>query len=248
MPERTLLIDGDIVAYQYSSTVEYEVDWGDDVWSLWSDAGAAKRLITQYIELLVDETAADNVEFCFTSKTNFRKDIHPQYKANRKGTRKPVCYREVVRWLSEDYTSHVWDGLEADDVLGILATSGREDEIVIVSEDKDLMTIPGLLWRSGEMHNISQEQADYNHLYQTLTGDTTDGYSGCPGIGPKTAVKVLQGVASWDAVVKAYEKAGLTEEDALTQARLARILRSSDFDPQSKTPILWSASDGNAAD
>jgi DNA polymerase-1 len=43
----------------------------------------------------------------------------------------------------------------------------------------------------------------------------------------------------WAAVVAAYEKAGLTEQDALTQARLARILRYSDWDNEKKEPILW---------
>ena len=45
----------------------------------------------------------------------------------------------------------------------------------------------------------------------------------------------------WDAVVEAFTfKAGLTEADALKQARLARILRWSDWNSETKTPILWS--------
>ena len=43
----------------------------------------------------------------------------------------------------------------------------------------------------------------------------------------------------WSPVVAAYEKAGLTEEDALRQARLARILRWSDWNAEKKAPILW---------
>ena len=50
--KRTLLIDGDIVVYQYSATVEREIDWGDDVWSMWADAKEAKQLILQYLDLL----------------------------------------------------------------------------------------------------------------------------------------------------------------------------------------------------
>ena len=70
-----LLIDGDIIIYQYSSTVEKEVNWGDDVWSLWADAKEAKQLILQYIDILMEKTAADELVFCFTGKDNFRKDI-----------------------------------------------------------------------------------------------------------------------------------------------------------------------------
>ena len=237
--QRTLLIDGDIMVYQYSSTVEQEIDWGDDVWSLWADAKEAKGLILQYIDILMEETAADNFIICFSDKDNFRKEVDPTYKSNRKGKRKPVCYKAIVDWIKETYTTEQWAGLEADDVMGILSTSDMvQGEKVIVSEDKDMKTIPGLLWRSGEMLNITQEEADYNHLYQTLIGDTTDGYPGLRGVGDKKATELLK-TPTWETVVKAFEKAGQTEEDALVQARLARILRASDYNFEFDQPILW---------
>ena len=237
---RTLLIDGDIVVYQYSSTVEHEVDWGNDVWSLWADAKEAQQLILQYIDILVDETAADDFIFCFSDKDNFRKDIDSNYKSNRKGKRKPVCYKALKQWITDEYKTETWDRLEADDVMGIIATSTMlKGEKVIVSEDKDLKTIPGLLWRSGEMLNISQEEADYNHLYQTLVGDATDGYPGLRGVGDKRATELLK-TPTWETVVKAFEKAGQTEADALVQARLARILRASDYNFEFDQPIIWS--------
>lgn len=237
--KRTLLIDGDIVAYRYSSTVEQEVDWGDDVWSLWSDAKEAKQLILQYLDHLVEATAADDFVFTFSDKDNFRKAISPDYKSNRKGKRKPTCYKGVKTWLESEYESIEMPGLEGDDVMGILATSGKYEETVIVSEDKDMKTIPGLLWRAAEMEDISEEYADYYHLYQTLVGDPTDGYKGCKGVGDKRATDILTKDPTWEAVVKAYEKAGQTEEEALVQARLARILRASDYNTNTKEPILW---------
>ena len=237
--KRTLLIDGDIVAYRYSSTVEQEVDWGDDVWSLWSDAKEAKQLILQYLDHLVEATAADDFVFTFSDKDNFRKAIYPDYKSNRKGKRKPTCYKGVKTWLESEYESIEMPGLEGDDVMGILATSGKYEETVIVSEDKDMKTIPGLLWRAAEMEDISEEYADYYHLYQTLVGDPTDGYKGCKGVGDKRATDILSKDPTWEAVVKAYEKAGQTEEEALVQARLARILRASDYNTNTKEPILW---------
>ena len=237
---RTLLIDGDIVVYQYSSTVEHEIDWGDDVWSLWADAKEAQQLILQYLDILVEETAADDFIFCFSDKDNFRKDIDSTYKSNRKGKRKPVCYKAVKEWITDHYKTETWQGLEADDVMGIMATADMlAGEKVIVSEDKDMKTIPGLLWRSGEMLNISQEQADYNHLYQTLVGDSTDGYPGLRGVGDKRATELLK-TPTWETVLKAFEKAGQTEEDALVQARLARILRASDYNFEFGQPNMWS--------
>jgi DNA polymerase-1 len=124
--------------------------------------------------------------------------------------------------------------------MGILATSDIIDgEKVIVSEDKDMMTIPGLLWRSNDMHSITEEQADYYHLYQTLIGDTADGYPGLRGVGDKKATELLK-KPTWETVVTAFEKAGQSEKDALVQARLARILRASDYNFEYGQPILWS--------
>ena len=239
MPQK-LLIDADILVYQYSVTVEHEVDWGDDVWSLWADVKEAKELILNYLESLKEMTGVDDLVFCFSHKDNFRKSIYPNYKYNRKSKRKPVCYKPIKEWLVNNYNSAEWEGLEADDVLGILSTSNLVGENnIVVSEDKDLLTIPGLLWRNGELLIIKKEQADYNHLYQTLVGDTTDGYGGLKGVGHKRALEILK-TPTWDAVLKAYLKAGYTKEEAITQARLARILRFSDWDDKKKKPILWS--------
>jgi hypothetical protein len=69
-------------------------------------------------------------------------------------------------------------------------------------------------------------------MYQTLVGDTADGYRGCPKVGPVKAEKILDTTVwsdggkcadvypMWPRVVAAYEKASLTEDDALVQARL----------------------------
>ena len=88
---------------------------------------------------------------------------------------------------------------------------------------------------------VTPEEADRWFYMQTLTGDATDGYSGCPGGGPKKAEAILEaaGENPWPAIVAAYEKAGLSEEAALQQARVARILRASDYNFKKKEPILW---------
>ena len=74
------------------------------------------------------------------------------------------------------------DSLEADDVLGILATEPSNEERIIVSIDKDLYQIPAKISKDGKtFEEISENEANYWHMMQTLTGDSTDGYSGCPG-------------------------------------------------------------------
>ena len=71
-------------------------------------------------------------------------------------------------------------------------------------------------------------------------GDPTDGFPGLPGFGPKKAEALFKSHrASWSTVEAAYINAGLTKEDALTQARLARILRWSDWDAKNNTYKLW---------
>ena len=73
---------------------------------------------------------------------------------------------------------------------------------------------------------------------QTLTGDVTDGYKGCPGVGEKKAETILK-KGTWEEVLKAYEAAKLTEQDALQQARVARICRVEDFNYKLGDVNLW---------
>ena len=113
----------------------------------------------------------------------------------------------------------------------------------MVSQDKDMKTLPVTVWDGCDLVTYSEAEADYWHLFQTLTGDKTDGYPGCPGMGPVKAETILKqipyDVPAWPVVVKMYEKAKLTEADAIKQARLARILRWSDWNAKEKKPILW---------
>jgi DNA polymerase-1 len=92
---------------------------------------------------------------------------------------------------------------------------------------------------SGEFQTINKAQADLWFYTQALTGDVTDGYAGCPSVGPKTAEKLLKQDPSWTTVVNAYAKQKLNKNYALTQARLARILRYEDWDLDSNTIKLW---------
>jgi DNA polymerase-1 len=146
-----------------------------------------------------------------------------------------------------EHARQVWecrseDSLEADDVMGIMATRSPRSH-VIASTDKDLKQVPGVHynWRTDCMERVTTPDADYWFYFQVLTGDSTDGYSGCPGVGPRRAKAVLEGAGEdpWASVVAAFESKGLSEEDALAQARVARILRCDDYDLKHRRPILW---------
>lgn len=243
MQQVTLLIDGDIVCYEAASAVEQETQWDDDLWTLHSNLDEAKALVEAKLLGWQERFSAD-VVVAFSDSVNFRKTVYPEYKSNRKSKRKPIVYKPLKQWMEGVWETYQRPGLEGDDVLGILAThpTAIRGQKIIVSIDKDMKTIPTYVWnpdKDDQPRLIDEAEADYWHLYQTLTGDTTDGYPGLPGCGPKGAEKVLED-PTWDAVVEAYAKKGLTEEDALVQARCARILRHTDYDFKKKEPILWS--------
>ncbi len=227
---RELIIDGDITAYKIASQCEEAIDWGDDVWTLHGDAKKAAVMFDNEITFLHKSLKATFIRIVFSDKKNFRKKLYKDYKANRKNKRKPILLNSIKDHARKNYVTETWSHLEADDVLGILATQKYQYERVIVSIDKDLRQIPGKLSVDGEtIIKISKKEADTWHLFQSLMGDTVDGYSGCPGVGIKKAEKILGDEPTWDKVVKAYESAGLTEKDAFIQASMAKILRSENY-------------------
>jgi DNA polymerase-1 len=245
----SLVIDGDIVVYQACSASERPIKWDDDLWTLHADEWDAKNKSYQAIKRIITGVGEYfDVEDCiitFSSLHNFRKSIYADYKANRAGKRKPMCIRECIEYLREHWTVEIWDKLEADDVMGILATETR-GETVIFSADKDMATIPNA-WH---MRNLDDEPTKTTHIeadrawfMQALTGDSTDNYKGIPGVGPVKAKKIIAGCISteelWKQVSNAFKGAGHTAEEALTQARLARILRAGDYDQEERKVKLW---------
>ncbi len=238
--ETTLLIDGDLYLYQAAAACEDETDWGDDVWSLTCDVAAAKRMFTSRLQAFCERLQADKMLVCLTEGENFRKTVFPDYKGGRKKVRKPVGYKHLIEWAKDNFMCHVQDTLEADDIMGILQ-SAKTHPTCIVSDDKDMKTIPGKLYRpmADELLQVKDAEADYYFLTQCLTGDVTDGYKGLPGTGPKKAEAILGNHPSWDQVAQAYIKAGLTREYAIVQSRCARILRSVDWNWDTETINLW---------
>ena len=180
---------------------------------------------------------------CLTHPVNFRKDIYPAYKGNR-GARKPLGFKVAREYIMDTFKTYERHGLEADDCLGILGTlPGACGTPCIVSDDKDLNQIPGYHANmdGSSVWEVDQEDGQRFFWTQCLTGDQTDNYPGCPGVGPKTAEKILGDYSDpWGKIVAAYVKKGLSEGDALVTARLARILTHDDYDFTNKQPKLWS--------
>ena len=239
MKNRTLLVDGDIVAYKAATIAETPIDWGEGTWTLHAHEKDVIGSLEEQMSKLIQESGCEKVITCLTGTKNYRKDIAPYYKENRKKQRKPMLLGFAKGYLDSNYNGQVEDVLEADDLLGILGSSS--DEYVIWSADKDLLTIPANHLLNGVVTPITEEEADYNFLYQTLVGDTTDNYKGCPTIGDKKARKILDEDCSWAAVKKTFAKQNLNEFVALENARLARILRDGEFNFETKQVKLWAA-------
>lgn len=246
-----LLIDGDIVAYKHAAGGEVSTDWGDECWTLHTDTKQAKQSMDAHINSLVTVLEADKVEIALTGTNVFRKRIAKTYKASRQKSRKPIGLGVLREHIMTTWRGCIENELEADDLLGVWATDPMFHagcKKIIVSIDKDMQTVPCYLWNSNRpefgVKNISRREADLFHLYQTLVGDSTDGYPGCPTYGPTKSKRLLDSIvhdeeSAWDKVVEAFEKQGLTKEDALVQARLARILRIENYNIRTKTIKYW---------
>ena len=236
-----LLVDADFIVYKACAAAETEIDFNDDVilvTSNFSDAyGATKRELTKLKDQFGSFTP---IILFFSDSVNFRKKILPEYKGHR-NRKKPCGYKRVINALKEEYKVIIKPTLEADDAMGIYATKNPGN--VIASPDKDMRQIPGQLYNFDETFTVSREDGARWHLIQSVSGDQTDGYGGVSGIGVKRAEALFKEKGySWKTVVQAFEDKGMTEEDALINARLARILTVDDYDFKTKRPKLWSPS------
>lgn len=238
--EPLLLLDGDIFLYEATTTTERAVDYGRDCWVLSANLAEAKDNFTRMLKGIHEALESSRMVVCLSDHGNFRKKLTDTYKSQRKSTRKPLIFPEMRNWVLDEYKAVIKPLLEADDVMGILSTEPNTNEKrIIVSTDKDMQTVPGWLWRKEELIEITEDEANRFWLTQTLTGDATDGYKGCPGCGPVGAAKVLGNKPDYGSVELAYMKAGLTKADALLNARLARILRWENWDEGAQMVKLW---------
>ena len=240
----TLLIDADVLAFEAAVVAEESIEWKDEMWTVHADMALAKARVINRVEEFKDRMKTDSVTMCLTDRANFRRILNPDYKANRSKSRLPIILRQVKQWIIEELDGQMWANLEADDVISILATDKEMDEeTIIISIDKDFKSVPGIFYdyNKGEYHHPTEEEADNYHLVQTIAGDHTDGYSGVPGIGVTRAERLLEKDGySWETVVKSYEKAGLTENEALTNAWMARLLRADNYSFRTNTiKKLW---------
>lgn len=243
---RTLLFDTDIVAYQAAALNQNDSPFGR--YSYWEQA---KRTAVERIEDIAEKLAATDLIMCLTHAENFRYGVLPTYKQTRDRSKdvRPELLAELKEFLADEYPSYIRPGLEADDIMGLLAThpSIVPGDKIIVSEDKDMRTVSGKVYnpRNPDLGvlEISPQDAAAFHMWQTICGDPTDGYKGAPGIGKSSiyAEDILHCDMHemWDEVLMAYAQVGLGEVEALKQAQVAKILSRHLYDFKTKEVVLW---------
>lgn len=244
----SLLIDADFIVYKSCAATESEIDWGEDLITVISNFSDAYSMVEREIANIANDLGCfdDSILF-FSDSINFRKSIDPEYKGHR-NRKKPCGYKRVINKLKQEYHVVIMPTIEADDAIGIYAT--KEKGHIICSPDKDMRQIPGELFDLTDgVVTINEEDAIRWHFIQTMAGDQTDGYSGIPGIGIKRAAAILdEKGTSWDTVLNAFAEKDLSEEIALKNARLAKILQANDYDFTAQQPILWTPASSSRAE
>lgn len=196
----TLLLDADIIAFQIAAVSQQTFQFPDcEPSTIVDDWSEVAPRIDHAVRKLQEALDTEKVIVCLSCPTaeNWRMAILPSYKGNRDYSKRPVHLAAVKDYMEANWPSYRRPTLEADDILGILSTHPTivPGKRIICSEDKDLKTIPGWLFNPAKddfPRLIEEPEADRWHLLQTICGDTTDGYAGCPGAGPQKAAIALE--------------------------------------------------------
>lgn len=199
-----------------------------------------------------EDYAPDYMAVVFDAGMSQREELYPEYKATREKMPEDLAASlPRIRNLVEAFHDRVVavEGFEADDVIGTLARKAQAAgvEAVVVSGDKDFHQLvgPGIHLLNpgrGGPSGVEAEWVDQSNAserlgvepervvdYLALIGDASDNVPGAPGIGPKTAIKLLAEYGTLDALLeRGGEVSGKRAREALTehapQIRLSRQL------------------------
>jgi len=173
--------------------------------------------VKQSLSRVKEDTEADEFIPIVSGHGNFRHDIYPEYKANRRDQPRPPYLKEARQYVIDHWDGMFVDGLEADDVCGIMMyNSGGEDRLTLAHIDKDLDMLEGhhYNYRTGESYYVTESEAYRKFHYQMLTGDSTDNIPGLYKLtGKKAQKKYKQPIDDmedpqdmWQHVMKVYEE------------------------------------------
>ncbi|MBM4258408.1 MAG: DNA polymerase I [Deltaproteobacteria bacterium] len=196
------LVDGQAYIYRaFYAVRELQTSQGVPTNAIFGFVNMLQRLLQEY--------TPEYLAVVFDAKgKNFRHELYKDYKANRLSmpeTLRPQIPR--IKELVQAYRIPVLElqGYEADDIIATLTRRWEKEgaEVVIVSGDKDLMQLVSehvsmLDTMKGERVGIPEVRAKFGVEparvveVQGLMGDSTDNIPGIPGVGEKTAIKLIQ--------------------------------------------------------
>ncbi len=237
--KKVYLVDGSSFIYRaYHALPELVTSRGQPTNAIYGFA-------TMMIKLLEDEQPEYIVVAMDARRPTWRSRIYPEYKANR-----PAMPEDLVQQLP--YFVQVLealgipvlckDGYEADDLIATLVREARAKgyEVVIISGDKDLMSLvgDGVVMSDtlkGKTYSRPQVEEKFGVAGErlldllALAGDKSDNVPGIRGIGPKTAVALLQEYGSLDELLaraESIKRPGVRKKvlDGLEDARVSRRL------------------------
>jgi DNA polymerase-1 len=215
MPRKTFyIIDGHAHIYR-----AYFAPFRDLVSST-GEPTKATFVFTQRLLNLIDQRKPDYLAMVIDAgdETVFRKEIYPEYKANRK-SRPDDFHPQEQRILSivKDIGIPVFGkpGFEADDLIATMAARlcGQDYDVFMVSSDKDLRQVVNDCTKMYDAYTddvIDPVKMEQKYGFtpreaveiQTLMGDNIDNVPGIPGVGDKTAVKLIKQYGTADNVLK----------------------------------------------
>ncbi len=215
---------------------------------------------TQMLLKVLKERSPDHLAVVFDAgRRTFRNEIYPDYKANRSAMPDDLApqigpIKEMVRAFN--IPALQLEGYEADDIIGTIARDceGKGLDVMVVTGDKDLMQcVSDHVRLLDTMKEKESGVAEVEERFGIgpervvdilgLAGDSSDNIPGVPGIGEKTAIKLIQEYGSLDSLLeRAAEVKGKNGEklrEFADQARLSRQLATIDC----QVPIAYNFAD-----
>ena len=215
--EKILLLDGNSLAYRAFFALPL----------LKNDSGIHTNAVygfTTMLQKIITEEQPTKMLVAFDAgKTTFRHETFDEYKGGRQKTPPELSEQfPYIRKLIDAYNIQRYElpMYEADDIIGTLAKQAKDAEVIIVSGDKDLTqlatdNVTVYITRKGitdiEKYTPAYIEEKYGLSPQQiidmkgLMGDASDNIPGVPGVGEKTAIKLLKEHGSVEALYEAIE-------------------------------------------
>ena len=168
------------------------------------------------IESLAKSYNAGTIIVCADGGSSYRKEIYPEYKANRKERFAEQTEQEAKEFemfmaefsdtltlIRKKYPVFHFKGVEADDIAAYITQKINYDECWLISSDRDwdllisdtVSRFSTVTRKETTVHNWDEhydfEIEDYI-TFKCLTGDKGDNVPGVPGVGPKRAVQLME--------------------------------------------------------